>query len=72
MSVLIKDVKMPKNCVWCPCSRIDSVYIDLKNNEVLTMYCGATHKNWTCYRYSYDKPTWCPLVEVPTPHGRLI
>lgn len=22
--------------------------------------------------FIYDRPTWCPLVELPTPHGRLI
>jgi hypothetical protein len=29
---------------------------------------GAEDENWI-----YDqRPNWCPLVEIPTPHGRLI
>lgn len=42
MSVLIKGMKLPKNCFVCR----------FKNLEI-------------CYED-------CPLVEVPTPHGRLI
>ena len=49
MSILIKDMKMPKNCDVC----------------------------FMCDACEYSMPlgkrlTDCPLVEVTTPHGRLI
>lgn len=62
MSVLVKGMEMPKGCGICPCS----IYGD----------CDAVEprKRLTAkYRWSADeRPNWCPLVEVPTPHGRLI
>ena len=38
--------------------------------------CGFEHRAY-CFLVdtvieSNDRPDWCPLVEVPTPHGRLI
>ena len=65
MSILIKDMDMPNAC-W-DCEGCDG---DKKNG-----YFCILHKD------AYDlvdidifkeKPNWCPLVEVPTPHGRLI
>ena len=56
MSVLIKGMEMPENCYECSCYRED----DICNND-----CE--------YRYVYDgRPDWCPLVELPEKHGRLI
>lgn len=67
MSVLIKGMEMPKDCISCEFSypMFEGIwycgyagkYIDEENDEE---YYEAA--------YSYD----CPLVEVPTPHGRLI
>lgn len=67
MSVLIKGMEMPKDCISCEFSYpmfegiwycgYTGKYIDEENDEE---YYEAA--------YSYD----CPLVEVPTPHGRLI
>lgn len=65
MSIFIKGMEMPKACGDCGC--YDDVY-----------QCGATGNT---VRYEGDpdgnigwdeRPNWCPLVEVPTPHGRLI
>ena len=65
MSILIKDMEMPNAC-WA-CEGCDG---DKKNG-----YFCILHKD------AYDlvdidifkeKPDWCPLVEIPTPHGRLI
>jgi hypothetical protein len=39
------------------------------------MYCQAVKadKNKRIYApYGGYRPDWCPLIEVPTPHGRLI
>ena len=38
------------------------------------MYCQAVKadKNKRIYvPYGEGRPDWCPLIEVPTPHGRL-
>ena len=51
MSVLIKGMKMPKDCVSC-----------------------RWHARWGCEitHLVTNSAQRCPLVEVPTPHGRLI
>ena len=58
MSVLIKGMEMPALCQEC------DLYIE-----------GACYaKGYRDYRSIMDmsKPDDCPLIEVPTPHGRLI
>ena len=58
MSVLIKGMEMPALCQEC------DMYID-----------GACYaKGYRDYQSIMDmsKPDDCPLIEVPTPHGRLI
>lgn len=51
MSVLVKGVDMPKDCVYC-----------------------KWHTRWGCGITGIRTNTaqGCPLIEVPTPHGRLI
>lgn len=62
MSVLIKGMKMPKNCTIC---RFCVPEADPENGEM----CMATGKYVPpC---STERRDDCPLVEVP-PHGRLI
>jgi len=59
MSVLVKGMEMPKCCSMCNF-----------NNQwgyCLAYGCGTERG---CP--NHDKPDWCPLIEVPTPHGRLI
>lgn len=58
MSILIKKMEMPKGCWACP---------------------FAVGKHYECLftKKSYNwglttRPSDCPLVEVPTPHGDLI
>ena len=58
MSVLIKGMEMPALCQEC------DLYIE-----------GACYaKGYRDYRSIMDmsKPDDCPLIEIPTPHGRLI
>ena len=59
MSVLIKDMEMPDNCEEC---RFDTE----------CGFCSAMPDNFCGDTDGFTKPDWCPLVEVPTPHGRLI
>lgn len=58
MSILIKGMEMPKSCKDCPCHKFAYDNWDRPYN-----YCGVTG-GVTLVN--------CPLVEIPTPHGRLI
>ena len=63
MSVLVKGMKMPKGChSGCP----------LTDSDAFT--CQITGKDIVIYDEDMitSRPSWCPLVEVLTPHGRLI
>lgn len=63
MDVLIKGMKMPKNCTIC---RFCVPEADPGDGEM----CMATGRFMPpC---STERLEECPLVEVPTPHGRLI
>ena len=59
MSVLIKGMKMPDNCGECK------------------FLCSENFKSW-CHVTDRDDifidvlPDWCPLVELPEHHGRLV
>ena len=68
MSILIKDAKMPKNCAECQLleKEIGSTWV-LENRCFLI---GRFVDPYTMPQSS--RPSWCPLVEIPEPHGRLI
>ena len=59
MSVIVKGSIMPLMCEECPCYDCDDYS------------CKATGRGVIEYRYD-GRPDNCPLVEIPTPHGRLI
>lgn len=66
MSIIIKGMEMPTNCADCP----------LNYDQ---MACGVTGTRWwsdsmVIMNFDSDKERMpnCPLIEVPTPHGRLI
>lgn len=56
MSILIKGMDMPISCEKCPLC-YDYLYCSI--DDRLHMFLYNRHPN-------------CPLVEIPTPHGRLI
>ena len=61
MSVVIRGMEMPRNCDECPC------YYETEGawrNE-----CEVLGKEYIADDY---RPEWCPLVELPAQHGRLI
>lgn len=62
MSVLIKGMDMPKNC--CECFAFKSSV----SGYFLCKASGIAFGKWLPLK----TPDWCPLVEVKTPHGRLI
>ena len=66
--ILIKGVDMPGFCIDCPCGHVDnSEYPKQK------LFCYGQYE---CPELDINevrnKVKNCPLVEVPTPHGRLI
>lgn len=60
MSILIRGREMPNNCQECVCI----------NDEYL--YCQAVGRKPQDENVISRRPDWCPLAEIPTPHGRLI
>lgn len=74
MSILINGMDMPKDCAGCALS----YYYDGYNGGY-----GWNPSGYMCRKLkrlikedekkrNYPRPSDCPLVEVPTPHGRLI
>lgn len=66
MSILIKGMRMPENCIKCPMQFGGMCYVmpaDVDESRVAPTVEEALKQG---------KPDWCPLVEVPEPHGRLI
>ena len=56
--------EIPNRCGRCPCFHAEH-----------PMYCQAVKadKNKRIYApYGEGRPDWCPLIEIETPHGRLI
>ena len=67
MSVLIRGMEMPKNCAYCPLSEYrNSSILDCKQIGTVGTASRDTH-NVLNRRHPN-----CPLIEIPTPHGRLI
>ena len=59
MSVLIKgDIGLPRDCCKCPFNCYG--------------LCLANHSKLSVDKCVKSRHSDCPLVEVPTPHGRLI
>lgn len=65
MSVLIKDMEMPGTCEQCPFHVYHSHY---------EYVCKATPMLYPMNLANSKgiRKDWCPLVEIPSPHGRLI
>ena len=66
MSILIKGMRMPENCLKCPMQFGGMCYVmpdDVDESRVAPTVEDA---------WKQRKPDWCPLVEIPEPHGRLI
>ena len=64
MSILIKGMKMPKNCDNCDLIQFD--------DEELEAHCPLSPYYRWCGTPPDYIPEGCRLVEIPTPHGRLI
>ena len=64
MSVIIKGMKMPKSCDSCDLIQFD--------DEELEAHCPLSPYYRWCGTPPDYRPEGCPLVEIRTPHGRLI
>ena len=71
MSVLVKNMKMPKDCPQCLLSSWSPI-----TDEFLGCFAVPGKRyavlNDKEYAKSTKRPDWCPLVELPEKHGRLI
>ena len=64
MSVLIKGMKMPSDCMSC---ELEEFY------EFANSYrCPLIYKGYTSKIRQDGKLPKCPLVEIPERHGRLV
>ena len=61
-SVIVKGMEMPKNCRTCP------MLFDGHNYR----WCNITGESLGIEETDNGRDEHCPLVEIPTPHGRLI
>lgn len=68
MSILIKGMGMPKNCIYCPMSHWNK--LDEITGCEIVIGKKYVDKSDTGF-WQEDRPKWCPLVEIPK-HGRLI
>jgi len=71
MSVIVKGMKVPSECEYCGFCRY--------YNENGNVWCNATNRllkrQWKEPHWTYldvKRPEWCPLIELPEKHGRLI
>ena len=69
MSVLIKGMKMPKTCWECAAENRLNVYV-----IVFGGHCPFRERIVPIEEFDAKtgRHPSCPLIEVPTPHGRLI
>lgn len=72
MSFIVKGIDFPEKCGDCPCcvdyDNEDCVYYEKYHTG---MFCSAQDSAPDVYDI-HEKLNNCPLVEIPTPHGRLI
>lgn len=68
MSVIVKGMEMPNAC-WS-CEGCDSCDGETKTEHWCALEQNA--RDLDNVDIFNDKPDWCPLVEIPTPHGILI
>lgn len=64
MSVIVKGMKMPKSCSKCG-------WFDMGGGDGYR--CTLLRKSFDMWnKISVARDKNCPLIEIPTPHGRLI
>ena len=71
MSILIKKMEKPKTCALCPFREIryKPGYYNYEHCSALNRIFNESKLDIDPYK---ERLSDCPLVEIPTPHGRLI
>lgn len=78
MSIIIKDMDFPSNCEDC---RMCVTQWTQDDDPTSFAYCSAAEKfiakasdgtDITVSTAILSKMDWCPLIDIPKPHGRLI
>lgn len=62
MGVFIEGMEMPKQCGGCPF---------MFSSWGIEYYCSVTKSSISAKYVGREKMTNCPLIDIPTPHGRL-
>ena len=70
MGIYLPNMEMPKDCPMCPLAHYNTLGDFTGCNITPGKRYAMTHDKE--YAESSTRPAWCPLVEVPTPHRRLI
>ena len=65
MSVLITGIKMPEDCPVCPLAHWNKLDC-FTGCEIIKRYFDKADME------TRGRPSFCPLVELPAQHGRLI
>lgn len=63
MSIILKGIDLPKHCIECPLEGSD-----VDDNGFDYWYCKITES----MAYTLERPSNCPLIQIPKGHGRLI
>lgn len=71
MSILIKKMEMPKVCALCPFreTKYDPGYYYYEHCKALGRIFNESKLDIDPFE---ERLSDCPLIEIPTPHGRLI
>lgn len=64
MSVIVKGMKMPNNCMACDLEEVDDCGHDYR--------CPLIYKGYTSKIRQDGRLPKCPLGELPEKHGRLV
>ena len=76
MSIIVRGMEMPKCCEEC----VAGAY-EYNDNDERCFICGfiKSQHPWECEHVEIDgidttkaRADFCPLIEVPTPHGDLV
>lgn len=71
MSVIVMGMEMPKGCFGCHLFKLDDHDLWCIANHYAGC-CRALSKYIDENKFVNERHPDCPLIEVPTPHGRLI
>ena len=64
MGIYLPNMEMPKTCWDCACS----IYYEIQDKAM----CDITDETLDYILWKRERRPNCPLIEIPTPHGRLI